>query len=237
MVANANAQSESWSADWYGTGDPIASAPWLFDQGGSPIVVGAEAIGFRVRFVPPGSRGMGELALDELTGLPLLVPRGLGPDEFCALVRYRPGRYRLASIDERYQFIRDTPIACFVVTPAMAAAHNAIAAPTVAAASPQASHSDALVLELVSALRAALTESRTALAESLSVIKAQNTDGARNVSELVRASATVVTAADGAGISRRDPLPVVVPPPMAVEPSSVRSVRTAGRHRRTSARS
>jgi hypothetical protein len=221
MVAIANAQPDSWSAEWYGTADPIASAPWLFDQGGNPIEVPAKAIGFRVRFVPPGSRGIGELTLDELTGIPLLVPRGLGPEEFCALVRYRPGRYRLAAIDEQYQFLRDAPIACFVITPAMAAAHNAVATSACAAAVPAPiSHSDVLVLELVNALRAALTESRTALTESLGVIKAQTTDGARNVSELVRASATVVTAADGAGISRREPLPVVVPPMAAEQPTA-----------------
>jgi hypothetical protein len=42
-----------------------------------------------------------------------------------AFVRHRPGRYRLAAIDERYQFMHDAPIACSVITPGMVAVHNA----------------------------------------------------------------------------------------------------------------
>ena len=241
MVAHAHANAEfaRFDADWYGTDDPIATAPWLFDAGGNPIEVPADALGFRARYLPPGSRGMGELVIDEAGGMPLFVPRGCGPEEFCALVLYRPGRYRLALIDERYQFLRHAPVACFLITPAMAAAHHA-SAPAVAAAAAQAphadplvlqlvevlraqtqaqSHADPLVLHLVEALRGALTETRGALTETLSVIRAQNADGGRNLSELVRASATVVTAADGAGISRRDPLPM--PPPMVVDASAI----------------
>ena len=217
-AAHTNAEFARFDADWYGTDDPIATAPWLFDPAGAPIEVPADALGFRVRYLPPGSRGMGELVIDETAGVPLFVPRGCGPEEFCALVLYRPGRYRLALIDERYQFLRHAPVACFVVTPAMAAAHSA-GAPAAAPQTQPAAHSDALVLQLVEVLRGALADARGALTETLGVIRAQNADGGRNLSELVRASATVVTAADGAGISRRDPLPV--PAPMVVDASAI----------------
>jgi hypothetical protein len=178
--------------------------------------------------------------LDESTGVLLFVPRNAGPDDFAELVGYRAGRYKLAAIDGNYQFLRHVPIVSFTITSTMAASHAAQAAQnpgaapagaTVAPAPPLVqgegiamelvqllrsalteTRSDPLVGELLAVLRSSLAESRTALTESLGVVKAQAAEGARNVSELVRASATVVTAADGAGISRRDPLPVVVPP-------------------------
>lgn len=200
----------------------------------------AEAIGFRVRWLPPASRGIGELVVDDTRGVVLFVPRGVGPEEFTTLVRYRPGRYRLAAIDARYQLLREVPVAHFVVTPAMVAAHRAAqsltdtssAATNIVAPSAATPQGESLMLELVHLLKSALTEPRTdlvlveligllrsamsghstALSDALAVVKAQATESARHVSELVRASATVVTAADGAGISRRDPLPADLRP-------------------------
>ncbi len=225
---------ENWSAEWLGTDEQQSSDPaaaWLFDVAGNPVILPAEATGFRVRCLPPGSRGLGELVFDGKTGILLFVPRTTGPTEFAEMVGYRPGKYKLAAIDASYQYLRDVPVATFLVTPAMAAAHQAESAMGRAPAgfgapssssealgeivrrelreASTASHTDPLVHDLVNALR-------TALSESLGVIRAQSADGTRHVSELVRASATVVTAADGAGISRREPPPVWAPPPPVV---------------------
>lgn len=217
--------AESWTAEWEGTDEQEAEpAAWLFDCLGNPVVLPAEATGFRARFLPPGSRGIGELVLDEQAGFALFIPRTTGPKEFAALVGYRPGRYKLAAIDASYHYLRDVPVATFTITPAMVAAQQAAmgrgSAPSTGdalgeivrrelRAASTATHTDPLVHDLVNALR-------TALSESLGVIRAQSADGTRHVSELVRASATVVTAADGAGISRREPPPVWAPPPPVV---------------------
>jgi hypothetical protein len=197
-----------WSTEWLG--DTGAAAPWLFDSAGLPVLLPREAVGFRVRYLPPSSRGIGEMVLDELTGVPLLVPVGVGPEEFLGLVRHKVGRYRLAAVDERYQYLRDCGVACFVVTPAMVARAGGAEVPApgwrAGGDAPRGpAPTEPLVLELVGALRGALTE-------CLAVIKGHGGEGARNVSDLVRATATVITAADGAGISRRDPLPPLPAP-------------------------
>jgi len=80
-IAHTPVADDAWSSEWNGTDDPAATAPWLFDIAGSPIEFSGEVVGFRARYLPPTSRGMGELALDELSGVPLFVPRGVGPME------------------------------------------------------------------------------------------------------------------------------------------------------------
>jgi hypothetical protein len=202
-------------AEWYGLDDATTAEPWLYDQSGSPLVISEEWIGFRVRFIPLGSRGMGETLVDELTGRPVLVARGSGPEEFCELVKWRPGRYRFAAINDRYQFVEGARVGIFVITPAMAAAAAANGNTASSLPAPMASSGEAITLVVLDKLSAFFAERERTLSgivnEALGVIKAQSSEGARGQSELVRATATVVQAADGAGISRRDPLPPISP--------------------------
>jgi hypothetical protein len=234
MVAAAS-PSEWFAVDDSPAGDPQAFAPWLYDAAGNPIELPGHVIGFRVRCVAPGARGFGELVIDEERGGPLFVPRETAPEEFAGLVRHRPGRYRLVALDERHRILDGVPPAVFVVTPTMAARANGTDGDASEAprrrARVGADGADPLVRELLGLVQALVQENRSvvqaflvenressaktssALADSLSVVRSISQDSARSVSELVRATATVVTAADGAGISRRDPLPLPLPLP------------------------
>ncbi|HEY4178406.1 MAG TPA: hypothetical protein VGM90_16280 [Kofleriaceae bacterium] len=218
MVALAQpAQAEEqFAADWLGA---EASEPWLLDVDGGAIILSSECIGFRVRYWPPHARGQGELVLDRRTGLAMFVPRSVAPEEFRALVGYRVGRYRLAAVDESYQFLRSVKVACYAITPEMVEGDESGAAPAKHRATPAigGTADTSIVLELLGLLRASNADSRAALSDALQVVKAQVEGTERHTSELVRATATVVTAADGAGISHRAPLPVAPPTPYVVE--------------------
>lgn len=97
----------------------IRGAPWLFDPDGCPVKAPARCIGFQVRYWPPGSRGIGELVIDRRSrvGVPLLVPRTTGPDEFLELVGGRPGRYRLFLVDEQFERMRNAPAQVVIPEP------------------------------------------------------------------------------------------------------------------------
>jgi hypothetical protein len=118
--------------------------PWLFNSDFIPIEVPEDAIGYRVRFIAPRSRGIGEPLLDESTGRPLLVDPHAGAEAFYEAVGYRPGRYRLRAVDRRYRPIEDAEVAVVVVTEKMAAAWRGQCAPVAspAPASPAAVPSD-----------------------------------------------------------------------------------------------
>jgi len=202
--------------------DPRATDPAWFDVHGIAIRLPAEVRGFRARHWPPGAHGRGTLLYDDETGVPVFVPRACSPEEFRDLVGWRPGRYQLLALDEEWQPAHGIPAAEVRITEAVAARAARGSAPgqvtTTPAAPPSLEQSMVpLLLDLVRSLATDQRQSATpqVLGELVSLLKAQTTEHGKQVSDLVRASATVVTAADGAGISRRDPLPT---PPVMVAP-------------------
>jgi hypothetical protein len=167
MVAVSKKQlSEDSAAAWFGTDDVGAFAPWQFDAGGNPIEAPEEAIGQRARFIPIGSRGMGEVVIDERTGLPAFFPKGIGPEEFAALVGNEPGRYRLVFVDERHQIVSDAPIAVVSITPRMAAlARQREAAVAPPPSAPAPSMAEGAMAETLNLMRTIVTEREKAWAE------------------------------------------------------------------------
>ena len=99
LTAPETASAFSWTDD---DGAVDRCAPWLFDVDANPVRLPVEAIGFRVRYWPFGSHGLGELVRGR-DGLPLFVRRTGGPEEFRDLVDGRPGKYKLAAIDQSYE--------------------------------------------------------------------------------------------------------------------------------------
>lgn len=83
--------------------------PWLCDADGDPISIPAACAGFRVRFWPPGARGIGELVRDRETGAPLLLSSAATPAEFRDQVDDRPGRYVLTLVDDAHRPLRRVP--------------------------------------------------------------------------------------------------------------------------------
>jgi len=240
--------AERWSREWYGQCPDV----WMFDRDANPVVLPPEAIGFRVRRLPPGSRGLGAPVRDEFTGAWLLVPRSAGPEELADLMGYLPGRYKLVAVDERHMALRDVPIVVFSVTPTMArraGRMGAEAAPSAAAASSAATPRDALIAEIAELVRALTAPDPlvlelvralgSVLIEALGVIRAQAIAIARNAIDLVNAFAELVTAAGKAGVWRRaasQPVAVALvvpePDPRSTPAPAVASEPDAGRGER-----
>lgn len=161
-------------AEWLGGEGLETFAPWMFDVNGAAVALPGDAIGFRVRYWPEGARGIGELVEDD-DGRPVFVPRNATPEEFRALVGCRPGRYKLASLDQSFRFLERVPLVVVSITRAAAeraAGSRRTEAPPVAGAASEALLAQVLAL----------------LGESLKQATAQNTALVVGLSDVLRAA-------------------------------------------------
>lgn len=157
-----------------------------FGANGERFEPPASAAFWRVRRLRPGGRGVPEVVFAE-SGLPLVVPIESGIDEFRDAVDHAPGKYRLDPIDEAHDVCEGASAAYICI--------NERKAKPVAAHSKEERRgggSDQLVLELV-----------RANAEMVRTM----TDRFAGVME---SAATLLRAADGAGLPRRKPLPAPI---------------------------
>lgn len=133
---------------------------------------------WRVRRLKPGGRGVPDVVFGN-DGLPLLLPVEADVAELRRLVRDVPGRYRLDAVDVDQQALESS------------AAYVQIEEPLEAAAS-----------------REVVTEDR----ELLKAVISANTEIARLMAEkfasVMESAATLLRAADGAGMPQRDPIPI-----------------------------
>lgn len=158
-----------------------------FGANGERFAPPATAAFWRVRRLRPGGRGVPEVVFAE-SGLPLIVPMESGIDEFRQLVDNAPGKYRLDPIDDTHEVCEDSSAAYICITerkPKPATAHTK---------EEHSSASDSLILELVRA--------------NAEMVKTM-TDRFAGVME---SAATLLRAADGAGLPQRKP----VPPPIQI---------------------
>lgn len=187
---------------------------------GSPFVVTVDACAWRIRrWRVPGARGAPELVYGE-DALPLEIPIDTAVGEFRELVGNRPGRYRLDAVD-----------ADGVDVPKAGPAYLQIDPPD---ATRNASHVSAVPVDpTLEALREVL-RTNAELARTAA-------DLARTVIEkfpaMIESSATLVRAADGAGLPQRTPTDARNAQPAAVddddrddEPTDGESWATTARH-------
>lgn len=163
-------------AEWLGGDGPEAFAPWMFDVNGAAVALPAEAIGFRVRYWPEGARGIGELVEDD-DGRPVFVPRSATPEEFRALVGCRPGRYKLAALDQGFRFLERVPLVVVNITRAAADRAAGARRSELPPAVPGPAASDALLAQVL-----------TLLGESLKQATTQNAALVAGLSEVLRAA-------------------------------------------------
>lgn len=165
------------------------SHPLAWSQSGSPITLPPEAKLWRVRRLSGSTKGGAPEVIYGADGIPLLLMVETTPDEFAEAVSRRPGKYRLDALDESHQPVADAPPAYHVVAEFHGHGHNP------AASAPQSAD--------------AVAAANQALVDALK-------DSSARMAEMVAATSNIITAADGAGIARRKPLPA--DPPIVVEP-------------------
>jgi hypothetical protein len=149
-----------------------------YDVNGEPISLPASAQFWKVRrFRNPGMRGAPEIATDR-DGAPLLPPIDCSYVEFRELVDAQPGRYRLDPLDERRK-----------VVPNVAAAYVTINEPlrNSSLGGGAADERDLLMREMVRA--------------HVEMVKTMS----ERFSSMMEAGASLLRAADGAGITSRKP--------------------------------
>ena len=152
----------------------------------------ASMIFWRVRRLKPGGRGTPEVVFSP-EGLPLLVSREADIEEFRRLVRNAPGRYRLDPVTE-------DQLACEDGSPAYLhiEEHVAVeAAPVVTAP-----HDDLL---------------RTVVAANTEMVRCMS----EKFAGVMEAAATLLRAADGAGMPQRDVRNTVIDAAPAAEPTII----------------
>jgi hypothetical protein len=149
-----------------------------YDTEGDRFEVPAHVTGWRVRrFRNVGARGAPEVVFGD-DGRPLVVPVDANVDEFRAAVGGVPGRYRLDPLEASGKTADKVPVAYLQFSdPARPTAGSAVAAPT----------SDSMLAEIV-----------RANAEMVKVI-------AERFSGVMDAAASLLRAADGAGLPARTP--------------------------------
>ncbi|KAB2887934.1 MAG: hypothetical protein F9K40_20915, partial [Kofleriaceae bacterium] len=159
-----------------------------FDAEGEPVKVPADADELRVRrFRKPGERGACEVVHGG-DGAPLFVPTDITYLEFRKLVDNVPGRYRLDPVDASRRACSGAVPLYVTIDPS----RNTSAA---------ADDRDALSRELVRAHVEMMRNNN----ETMSNI-------ASHFASMMTATAEILRAADGAGLSRREPPPSVVSP-------------------------
>jgi len=154
-----------------------------FNINGEAFDLPATATGWRVRRMK--QRGAPEVVYGK-DGVPLIVPAEAGLEELRQVVG-TPGRYRLDAIDERSRTIEDLP-ASYVIVPSRESDAQAV--------TPDVRSFDG--------------SAATMMAEAMRL----NTELAKTVIErfpqMVEAAASLLRAADGAGLPAREPRAVVV---------------------------
>ncbi len=150
-----------------------------YDVEGDRFEVPALATGWRVRrFRNIGARGAPEVVFGD-DGRPLVLPVDAGIDEFRGAVAAVPGRYRLDPVDTHGRAIEKVPAAYLQFGDALRAANGGVAVSTPG--------TDAMLGEVV-----------RANAEMVKVI-------AEKFGSVMEAAATLLKAADGAGLPARKP--------------------------------
>jgi len=189
----------------YDTMDSEAGTPaaWLYDPDGRVLRLSPRCVGFQVRYWPPHSRGMGELVIDDHTGLPLFVPRAASPEDFREAVGYREGRYRLFPVDDTYERLRHMP-AQVSITAKMVAARRASAAPSELAEPNANSAAGTATTHLVGQFLSLQSEQfKAVLAQQTQVLSQQvhqiDTISAQ-VGRLTEAVAGILTSAGSSGL-------------------------------------
>jgi len=164
-----------------------AQHPLAWSQAGTPIELSSEAEVWRVRRLNGSSRGGAPEVVYGEDGIPLLLALETTPEEFAEAVGGRPGKYRLDALDDSHNAISGTPPAYHVIGDG--GRPREVSAATV--------HSPDVVANANNALVEALKDSSARMAQ------------------MVEATASIIHAADGAGIARRKPPPSV---PAVAEP-------------------
>ncbi len=150
-----------------------------YDAEGDRFEVPANAAGWRVRrFRNVGARGAPEVVFGD-DGRPLVLPVDAGIDEFRGAVAAVPGRYRLDPVDTHGRAIEKVPAAYLQFGDAQRVANGGAAVSTPG--------TDAMLGEVV-----------RANAEMVKVI-------AEKFGSVMEAAATLLKAADGAGLPARKP--------------------------------
>jgi hypothetical protein len=147
-----------------------------FNINGEAFDLPATATGWRVRRMK--QRGAPEVVYSK-DGVPLVVPIEAGIEELRQLVP-TPGRYRLDAIDDRGRTVEDLP-ASYVIVPARD--------PQVAAQEARAAENSATAL-MAEAMRTTTELARTVI---------------DRFPQVIEAAATLLRAADGAGLPARAP--------------------------------
>lgn len=162
-------------------------AELAFNVNGERFEVPGSAEFWRVRRFKPSGRGTPDVVFGR-DGLPLLAPIESDIQEFRRMVEAQPGRYRLDAIDGEHRACEDS-------TPAYLQLAEMADGPPVAGRSAAGSQED-LIRELVRV----------------------NAEIVRNITDkfasVMESAATLIRAADGAGIPARAPL---APPAAVVE--------------------
>ncbi|MBK9032140.1 MAG: hypothetical protein IPL61_12610 [Myxococcales bacterium] len=214
-----------------------------FNYKGEPFAPPSEAAAWRVRRMREAQRGQLDVVRDS-SGVPVIVPIGVGFDAFRAAIGGAPGRYRLDALDEHRLPVADCDAAYVTVE---AQLRNA-AAGAAAASVPLVEYDDAPTPAPVSRPRGPvsttmvtapfgtwpalpmpsdLSGSEYLLAEALrgqvmtiqmltSALSDRSTSCAAGAREMIGAAAELVRAADGAAMPLRRPLP----PPPALPPGA-----------------
>lgn len=156
--------------------------PLAWSQSGSPIELSSEAEVWRVRRLSGNSKGGAPEVVYGAQGTPLILALETTPEEFVEEVKGRPGKYRLDALDDSHTAVSGIPPAYHVV----AESHGHPRAP----APPVAQSADVVAT------------TNNALVEALK-------DSSARITQMVEATASIIQAADGAGIARRKPLPML----------------------------
>lgn len=154
-----------------------------FGSNGERFEPPATAAFWRVRRLRPGGRGVPEVVFAD-SGLPLVIPIESGIDEFRQLVDNAPGKYRLDPIDDAHEVCEDSSAAYIFITE-----RKRKPAPDHIKEERGGGGGDQLVLELVRA-NAEMVKTMT-----------------ERFAGVMESAATLLRAADGAGLPQRKPLP------------------------------
>jgi hypothetical protein len=149
-----------------------------YDVNGEPISLPASAQFWKVRrFRNPGMRGAPEIATDR-DGAPLLPPIDCSYVEFRELVDAQPGRYRLDPLDERRKVVPNVPAAYVTISEPLR--NSSLGGGAV-------DERDLVIRDLVRA--------------HVEMVKTMS----ERFSSMMEAGASLLRAADGAGITARKP--------------------------------
>jgi hypothetical protein len=163
-------------------GNQTRGAPLGWTQGGDPIELPDAAALWRVRRLTGNGKGGAPELVYGDDGLPLVVEIMTPVGDFREAVDHKPGKYRLDALDEHRKAIPGVPPA-YVTVPGAGVTSR-----------PEANDS------------ASGTE--VALRILADVVDRQQAQ----VSSILEACTKLITAVDAAGVSRREPPPVVVAP-------------------------